>query len=70
MFDGATEVEYDLLRTIKLMTRQFEVHDRTPHEWQTAILQAYAVWRKLIGNDGGVLIGDVEKGSVSYKARE
>jgi NTP pyrophosphatase (non-canonical NTP hydrolase) len=68
MFDGAAEIEYDLLRTIKLMTRQLEVHDRTPHEWQTAILQAYAVWRKLIENDGGILIGDSEKRSVHYEA--
>lgn len=67
MFDGATEIEYDLLRTIKMMTRPFEVHDRTPHEWETAILQAFAVWRQLIENDGGVWIGDSDRAHVSFE---
>ena len=66
-FKGAESVEYDLLRTIKMMTRPFEVHDRTPLEWQTAILQAFGVWRELIANDGGVVFGDANNRTVSYR---
>jgi NTP pyrophosphatase (non-canonical NTP hydrolase) len=66
MFDSATAVEYELLRTIKMMTRQFEVHDRTPHEWELAILQAFGVWRQLIDNDGGIVRGDALKGTVEF----
>lgn len=68
MFDGAASVEYELLRTIKMMTRQFEVRDRTPHEWEQAILKAFAAWRFLIDNDGGVIRGDATKGTIKFHA--
>lgn len=66
MFDGATAVEYELLRTIRMMTRQFEVRDRTPHEWEKAILQGFQAWRSLIKHDGGRLICDGDHGTVEY----
>jgi hypothetical protein len=66
MFDGATGVEYELLRTIRMMTRQFEVRDRTPHEWETAILQGFRAWRSLIEHDGGRLICDADRASVEF----
>ena len=66
-FDGADSVEYELLRTIKMMTRPFEVRDRTPHEWENAILQAFAAWRQMIANDGGVFVGDADTGKISYE---
>jgi NTP pyrophosphatase (non-canonical NTP hydrolase) len=68
LFDGATAVEYELLRTVKMMTRQFEVKDRTPHEWEQAILRAYVIWNKLIEHDGGVVRGDASKGTIEFLA--
>ncbi|TWT90254.1 MazG nucleotide pyrophosphohydrolase domain protein [Pseudobythopirellula maris] len=60
MFDGAESVEFDLLRTIKMMTRPYEVHDRTPKEWESVILKSYAVWRALIRNDGGCVTASAD----------
>jgi len=67
MFEGADSIEYELLRTIKIMTRPLEVHDRTPHEWENAILKAFGVWRDMMRNNGGVFIGNSVRGEILYK---
>lgn len=66
-FEGATSVDYEVLRSIALMTRPFEVRDRSPRDWERAILQGYAVWRQMIANRGGVFVGDAVAHSVSYE---
>lgn len=67
LFEGVDSVEYALLRTIQMMARPFEVHDRTPHEWQTVILTAFRVWRDMIRHNGGVFVGDANTGVVDYR---
>lgn len=57
MFEGAESVEFSLLRTIKSMTSSFEVRACTHREWETVILEAFAVWREMIKHDGGVFVG-------------
>lgn len=66
-FDGSSTVEYELLRTIRIMTRPFEVRDRTSREWERAILAGYAVWREMRANHGGLFVGDAESATVSYE---
>lgn len=68
LFDGATSIEFRLLQTIKMMTRPFEVHDRTYREWEIVILEAFKVWRQMIANNGGVFVGDADKGTIRYEA--
>ena len=65
MFDCADSIEFSLLRTINEMTRPFEVKCCSFREWEKAILEAFAVWRQMITNNGGVFIGS--KDEVSYK---
>lgn len=67
-FEETKSVEYDLLRAIKLMTRPFEVRDKSLRDWENAIIQGYRVWRQMISNSGGVLIADARTRTVSYEA--
>jgi NTP pyrophosphatase (non-canonical NTP hydrolase) len=65
-FEGATSVDYELLRAVKLVTSPFEVRDRTFRDWEEAILKAYAIWRPMAQNNGGVFIGEAHRRSVEY----
>jgi NTP pyrophosphatase (non-canonical NTP hydrolase) len=66
-FRDADTVEYELLRAIKLTTRPFEVRDKPYHEWEETILAAFDVWRQMIANNGGILIGDAARRTVRYE---
>lgn len=65
LFDGAESVEFSLLRTIKSMTSSFEIRACTHREWETVILEAFAVWREMIMHDGGIFVGTCT--GVSYE---
>mgnify|MGYP001081620358 CR=1 FL=1 len=66
-FDDLHAVDFDLLRTVKTMTRPFEVRDRTYREWEETILAGYEVWREMARAGGGVLVGDANKRSVHFE---
>lgn len=66
-FDGVDAVDFNLLRTIKTMTRPFEVRDRTYREWEDAILSGFAVWREMVRYRGGVLIGVARTRELRYE---
>lgn len=67
LFDGADSIEYELLRTIMMMTRPYEVRDRTAKEWESAILHAYTAWRSLIQHNGGVIVADARTKTFEYE---
>ncbi len=66
MFASTTSIDYGLLQTIKGMTRTFEVRSRSLGDWQTAILTIYPVFRKMIENRGGTLIGNANRQTIEY----
>lgn len=66
-FDGADSVEFGLLRTVKLMTAPFEVRDKSLRHWEEAILGGYRVWRAMVANKGGVLVGDAKTRQLRYE---
>lgn len=68
LFEGANSIEFSLLRTINEMTRPFEISSCSFREWEMAILEAFAVWRQMIANNGGVFAGT--KDSVTYRAEK
>lgn len=68
-FDGVESIDFELLRTIKTMTRPFEVRDRTYREWESAILAGFSVWRQMVKHKGGVFVGDADASSVKYELR-
>ncbi len=66
-FDGLDSVEYEILRTVQIMTRPFEVRDRPARDWEQAILSGYAVWRQMRDNHGGTFVGDAATQTVKYE---
>ena len=66
-FDGATQVDWDLLKTARRMVRHLEVGDQTPNAWRSAILQGYAVWRDLRAHDGGLVTADLDQRTLRWE---
>jgi NTP pyrophosphatase (non-canonical NTP hydrolase) len=66
MFANATAVDWQLLRSIKRMTEQVEVKDRTTKEWNDAILRAFEIWRQLRDHRGGIVRGDLRGGTIEF----
>ncbi len=63
--EGATRVDWELLRSIKRLTAGFEVEDCSPAEWEEAILTGVAVWREVRRHDGGT-----DRGSLTARRLE
>ena len=53
--ENVRAVDYNLLRTIKGMTKHLEVSACTPSEWESVLICAYNVWRELKRQDGGTV---------------
>ncbi len=68
MFDRADAVSYELLRTVRLMVRPFEVRNASLGDWENVILQSFSVWRRMIESGGGVLVADADKNLVEFLA--
>jgi NTP pyrophosphatase (non-canonical NTP hydrolase) len=64
--DGIETIDWRLLRHIKQMTSHVEVNNRSTWEWNEALLRGFAVWRELRRHDGGVVHGDLEKGTIEF----
>jgi NTP pyrophosphatase (non-canonical NTP hydrolase) len=67
MFASSTSIDYELLRTVRGMTRPFEVRSRSLADWQQMILASYRVWRHVIENHGGTFIGDASAGKIDFE---
>ena len=59
--EGAEGVDYDLLRTIKAMSRHLEVRACTEGEWEKAIIVGFQAWRNVRTRGGGSLKADLHK---------
>jgi len=56
-----------VLKTIQKFVHGYEV-ERCPLKlWEDAILQGYAVFRKMKENNGGIVIGDRANRTISYR---
>ena len=66
-FDGQDNVSFDLLKTIQQFVRGYEVEQCPLKLWEQAILQGYEVFRQLRDNQGGIVVGDREARSISYR---
>ena len=65
--EGATHVDYGVLRTIKQLTSHLEVKDRSEHQWQGAILSGFTAWRQLHHHRKGILVGDLDKQTLEFE---
>ncbi len=57
-FQDARSVDFEILRTVKTMTRSLEVAQVSYKEWERAILVGFEVWRQLREFKQGVLHGN------------
>jgi NTP pyrophosphatase (non-canonical NTP hydrolase) len=62
-----SEVDYSLLKTISYMTERLEVRSCASGDWERAIFQGYEVWRQVCENGGGVIVGDIDKQTLTYR---
>jgi hypothetical protein len=63
---GLARLDTETLRGIRALTRGFEVHTRTEHEWENAILKGIEVWRQVNACDGGEVVGDFSRGRFAF----
>jgi NTP pyrophosphatase (non-canonical NTP hydrolase) len=56
---GVRTVDYTVLKTIKHLTGGLEVATRSSHQWEEAILDGYAVWRRVNEQRGGLIEVDL-----------
>ncbi len=64
---GVTTLDYQLLSTIKDMTLHLEVAQCSLGSWERAILAGYRIWRLVLKNQGGKLLIDLDRCSISYR---
>ena len=66
-FEGHDSISFDALKTIQKFVQGYEV-DKCPLKlWEDAILQGYSVFREVRKNNGGIVIGDRENRTLSYR---
>ena len=68
LFAKRNKVDRKILEIIKNMTCGFEVKSRTVKEWETAILKGYEIFRKLIKNNGGKVLFNMNDRTVKFSA--
>lgn len=63
---GVRAVDFDVLTTVKSMTRRLEVQSRSLNDWEVAIMRGFEIFRLLTENTGGFVTCDLDKGNISY----
>jgi len=66
LYDGVGHVDTWLLDTIGRMVEGYEVQDRSPGEWEQAILSGYAVFRQISSAGGGTVRCDLDARKVTF----
>jgi NTP pyrophosphatase (non-canonical NTP hydrolase) len=66
-FEGAGGVDYQLLRTIKSLTKNLEVNVCTTKQWEEAILLGYDMWRSLRESKSGRIICNMYERTMQFE---
>jgi hypothetical protein len=69
LLEGVGAMDFRTLRTIRDLTRSFEVAVRTPVEWQTAIVEGFRVFRSLLMHRGGTVQCDLMERTIDFVPR-
>jgi NTP pyrophosphatase (non-canonical NTP hydrolase) len=64
---GLRRIDSETLRSIRALTRGFEVHERTEAEWEDAIIKGLNVWRQVEAHDGGTVVGDFRRRLFTFR---
>jgi hypothetical protein len=65
--EGVESLDFDVLKTVRLLTADLEVSRRPLWEVEDAILQGFGVWRELRKRGKGRVIGDLATRSVRFE---
>jgi NTP pyrophosphatase (non-canonical NTP hydrolase) len=68
LFEGLHQLDYDLLKTIREFVQGYEVESVPLWQWEMAILDGYATFRKLRSTCGGRVVLDLAKRELRYTA--
>ena len=67
LFAGQSTLPFDMLKTVEQFVRGYEVEECPMSLWERAILDGYEVFRQVVTNKGGTVIGDRATRSISYR---
>ena len=67
-FTDHDSVSFEVLKTIQNFVKGYEVAECPLKLWEKAIIQGYSVFRKVKENGGGIVLGNRDKRTISYKA--
>ncbi|MBX8638650.1 MAG: pyrophosphatase [Thermoplasmata archaeon] len=65
-YEGIDHIDFDVLKNIKELVRGYEVEDIPLWLWEKAILESYAVFRRLKANKGGIVTADLGRRRLTY----
>lgn len=66
-FTKESDISYDLLKTIQVFVRGYEVEECPLQLWVSAINQGYSVFNQVVENQGGVIVGDRKARTLKFK---
>ena len=66
-FEHTSILDESLLNTVSSLVAGYEVEARKAWEWEEAILQGYAAFRLLLKNNGGVIVADMTRQTLTYR---
>lgn len=64
--EGVETIDESLLRTIKDVTAPLEVAQCSTGEWESTILQGFAVWREIVARGGGHIRIDLDARTIHF----
>ncbi|PKH64362.1 pyrophosphatase, partial [Psychrobacter sp. 4Dc] len=66
-FTKESSISYDLLKTIQIFIRGYEVEKCPLQLWVKAIIQGYTVFNQVVANKGGIIIGNRRERTLGFK---
>jgi NTP pyrophosphatase (non-canonical NTP hydrolase) len=64
--DGITDVDDELLRTIRGMSQHLEVASAETWQWRKAIVEGFKIWREVVKNHGGRVEANLSDKTIIY----
>jgi NTP pyrophosphatase (non-canonical NTP hydrolase) len=68
--DGVSRIDYDLLKSIRVLTAKFEVSVCTAGEWEAAILMGYRIWKEVEEARGGNVEVDLDQRCIRFLGKD
>lgn len=64
--EGVSNVDYEIIRLIRLVTSGLEVSKCNDGDWENAIMQGFAIWRRLQDTGGGRFRVDMDRRKITF----